>query len=807
MKPITSSVVLLLFFELLSISTINFSFCNGSTYVGCIESERQALLKFKQDLDEDPSNRLASWTSDGDCCTWDGVICDNFTGHVLRLMLGNPHPHSIYNNTDHLRYRFRGKLNPSLLDLKHLIYLDLHENDFEGIQIPTFLGLMGSLRYLILSGNNFTGPIPDVLGNLTSLEYIDLSYNNIEGRIPRSFGRLCNLSSISMQYVKLRQEISEVLDIFSVCVSDGLVSLDLNSCQFFGQLTNQIGQFKNLDSLNLRDNSISGPIPSSLGELSSLRVLDLTDNKLNGTLTEIHFSNLTRLSMFEVSGNSLMFKVGPDWFPPFQLFSLSLGSCQLGPQLPSWLYTQKELAYLDLSNSGIAGIISNRFWKFLFQFEYINLSQNQLYGEIPNLTEAVLIKSLDLSSNNFSGSLPLVSSNLLEFSLFNNSLSGSIHQFLCHGMKNLQILNLGRNSLSGEVPDCWMRFSKYLSVINLGNNKFSGSLPNSLGTVTSLKSLNLRINNFSGTIPVSLQNCETLVALDVGKNEFVGNIPTWIGERFSGMMILNLRSNKFQGPFPKELCRLTSLQILDLAHNNLFGTVPKCINNFSSMVTLQYSKLNFISYASFSAAKFIEEALLVMKGNVLRYNANLNLLRSMDLSVNNFSGAIPIEVTDLEALRSLNLSYNNFIGRIPEGIGSLTTLESIDFSVNQLSGEIPQGFSKLSFLSYLNLSMNKLTGKIPSSTQLQSFDESSFMGNRLCGPPLPECPGPPDDKNGRGNDGYEVDWFYVSMALGFVVGFCSFIGSLIVNRKWRYRYGHFLDRLTDKFGSVVGKYF
>ncbi|KAL5738288.1 hypothetical protein ACOSP7_031049 [Xanthoceras sorbifolium] len=86
----STAVVAFLFFQLLSIATINFGFCNGSTYVGCIERERQALLTFKQDL-IDPSNRLASWIGDGDCCNWAGVVCHNVTGHVLQLQLRNPH--------------------------------------------------------------------------------------------------------------------------------------------------------------------------------------------------------------------------------------------------------------------------------------------------------------------------------------------------------------------------------------------------------------------------------------------------------------------------------------------------------------------------------------------------------------------------------------------------------------------------------------------------------------------------------------------------------------------------------------------
>jgi len=43
----------------------------------------------------------------------------------------------------------------------------------------------------------------------------------------------------------------------------------------------------------------------------------------------------------------------------------------------------------------------------------------------------------------------------------------------------------------------------------------------------------------------------------------------------------------------------------------------------------------------------------------------------------------------------------------------------------------------------MNLSFNNLEGKIPLSTQLQSFDPSSYVGNNgLCGPPIINlCPG------------------------------------------------------------------
>jgi Leucine-rich repeat (LRR) protein len=376
--------------------------------------------------------------------------------------------------------------------------------------------------------------------------------------------------------------------------------------------------------------------------------------------------------------------------------------------------------------------------------------------------------------------------------------------------KQMDFLNLGKNHLSGEISNCWMMWTS-LYALNLGNNNFIGSIPTSIGSLIRLSYLHLHNNKFSRKLPSSLKNCTELATIDIAENEFVGSIPSWIGHRLSSLVILNLRSNNFHGFIPKELCSLTSLQILDLSHNKLFGSIPRCVNNFSAMTANQNSSYPFSLYDGPWRYGPFESELLVIKGKVLEYSTTLQLVNIIDLSKNNLSGEIPKEVTSLRGLRSLNLSFNILTGRIPENIGDMGSLESIDFSVNQLLGQVPQSMSRLTFLSHLNLSNNHLIGRIPSSTQLQSLNASNFVGNKLCGPPLANnCTinyVKPNTENERSKDfgGLEVDWFYVSMALGFVVGFWVVWGPLLMNKHWRFLYFQFLDRLGNKLRGVVSQ--
>ncbi|CAL5400670.1 unnamed protein product [Camellia sinensis] len=1011
MQPVAILFFLLVF---LTITSIHFSFCNANhDVVMCMESERQALYAFKQDL-VDPSNRLYSWEVENDCCKWEGVVCNNLTGHVLELHLQNPYTSLDFdyelNDYWFKKSALRGEINPSLLNLKHLKHLDLSLNDFGGIPIPPFIGSLASLQclnlseagfagiiphqlgnlsslrflslkifgsdlglmdvdklqwllglshlehldlsfvslfeapnwlqvinelptlvelhlsgcelhrsphlldvnftslvvldlswnyfdsviprwifslsslvsldlggsffvgrlegfrengfegpfpkvfqnmtsleYLDLSNNELEGPFPVLLSNMTSLRHLDLSINKLQGRLPRFLGCLCNLSFVDLTFNNF---IGELLISSSKCVVYALETLSLSENHLSGHLPDEFEQFKILRYLSLRDNLLSGSIPATIGRLASLEILDLQRNQLNGTLpqsfgqfsnlktldvsnnllegivSEVHFTNLINLRKLYASGNRLTLKVSPNWIPPFQLKEVKLASWHLGPRFPMWLQSQKGLEDLDLAYTGILDAIPIWFWNLSSSLYSLDLSHNQIHGEIPYLLAPPGGQYIYLNSNHFNGILPHISSNLKHLDLSNNSFSGNICHLLCEGkdkQNNLVFLDLGENLLSGEIPDCWMSWQS-LIIIEMGNNNLTGNIPRSMGLLGSLQSLHLRNNHLSGEISSSLQNCTSLVLVDLGENEFHGSIPTWMAERLPYLIVLTLRSNKLDGRIPPELCRLSHLQILDLANNNLSGAIPWCINNFIAMVRKEkdvHSIANEIpideiapaaapiasaplaSAIPFGSKDFSDNEVLVTKGSIYQYDKTLSLVTTLDLSNNIISGKIPEELTSLQGLHFLNLSGNHITGVIPKKIGNMGLLESLDLSRNQLYGEIPPSMSGLNFLSHLNLSYNNLFGKIPSSAQLQSFHASSFTGNKLCGPPLTKnCSD--NGKTPEGNEGdsegarSEVDWFYVFMALGFAVGFWGVFAPILFVKSWRYAYFRFLDNVWTR---------
>ncbi|XP_019426727.1 PREDICTED: leucine-rich repeat receptor protein kinase EMS1-like [Lupinus angustifolius] len=275
------------------------------------------------------------------------------------------------------------------------------------------------------------------------------------------------------------------------------------------------------------------------------------------------------------------------------------------------------------------------------------------------------------------------------------------------------------------------------------------------------------------------------------------------------MIVLRLRANKFQGSIPKSLCNLSYIQVLDLSNNNITGDIPQCLDRIIALSNTKFSRKPIsyetlayaLGFGDYKFVSFSDKAILAWKGANREYGKNLRFLTTIDLSCNQLMGEIPQSMTILVALISLNLSSNYLIGSIPKNIGHMKRLESLDLSKNHLSVIIPDILSNLTFLSYMCLSFNNLSGKMPSSTQLQTFDAYTYIGNPgLCGPPLSKnCLEDSNNthKNVDDDDRFISFGFYMSIGLGFIIGFWGVCGTLVLKTSWRYSYFQFFNNMCD----------
>ncbi|KAG2708735.1 hypothetical protein I3760_05G207000 [Carya illinoinensis] len=693
-----------------------------------------------------------------------------------------------------------------LIHLSSLTYLDMGwVNLSQVVNWPNKFMILPSLTYLSLRGCSLSTTTSQLLSINTSsssqLQFLDLSYNHLDRSIfhwlfNSTFGSLNFLRTLRLSGNKLVGGIPKFF--WNLCSLDSLYlsdnSLSGNLYEFMSNASGCL--MDSLQNLAIGSNRFTGPLPESIGNLSNLQILDVSENFLAGVITEAHFSNLNNLKGLYLESNSLILTFSYDWDPPFQLHDIFLSSCKLGSAFPKWLQSQKNYYMLDISNAGISDIIPAWFWDFPPRLSYLDMHNNQLHGNLPNLSSSRLgqFASIDLSTNLFDGSIPHFPWNVASLDLSNNRFSGPV-SFLCelNTPTLLESLNLSNNTLSGKLPDCWT-YIRDLVVLNLANNNFYGKIPDSMGSLASISLLHLRNNGFVGKIPTSLQNCSKLITIDLGGNNLSGMVPSWIGDSLPNLVILNIRSNQLSGSLPLDLCLLPHIQILDLSLNKIEGTIPECIYNLTAM---SVSKNESHIFTFGTRRTYMDDAIsLVWKGRELVFESSLGLLNMIDLSSNKLHGEVPEGITKLTELLALNLSRNNLTGLIPPKIGLLKNLESLDLSRNYLCGEIPMSISSISFLSQLDLSTNNLSGKIPTGTQIQLLNASAFLGNpKLCGSPLPNKCLEDLHKNNSiqtdDNDRFITKGFYIAATLGFIGGFWSVCFISVLNIRY------IMERLTS----------
>ncbi|KAI4370796.1 hypothetical protein MLD38_019106 [Melastoma candidum] len=742
-------------------------------------------------------------------------------------------------NLKHLDFSFNEGLTgafPSSHWANPLEFLDLSNTGFGG-KLPDSIGTLENLTDLHLINCSFTRAVPKSLGNLTRMKSLKLLDNQFSGKLDFIlFSRMVDLEILMLSQEIYQSPESGVIS-FPKLEELILSSANLTSFPYFMRSLDRLTKLvidgnmikdgipswfwnvsrDTLQILDLSNNGIEGSIQFPWPNLGSIRIngnqfrgsapvpppqtwyFDASYN--NFTMTIPHpFCGLTSLWYLDLSHNDISGTIPSCLGNSTSLANINLGHNNINGEIPRSLSNCTFLLWLDVSNNGLKDVFPS--WLEKTRARALVLRANKLYGPITRSTDGIPFQYLfsldissnsfegswpteyfrnsqtayiDISSNSFNGTLPLPPLGIYYFMASDNRFIGNISSQICSA-SDLIALDLSNNSLTGTLPECLINLQASLSVLNIRMNDIGGVIPEIFGPGNIMRTLDLSQNRFEGSLPHSLENCKMLEVLDLSGNSIEGSFPNWL-DTLPELKVLILRSNKFHGTVNSSggLNPFSKLRILDLSNNDFSGFLPRdYIMNLKAMLNGK-RETSYLEQMRMGQT-YRDSVTVRMKGLDVELVRILLIFTSLDLSMNNFQGPIPVELGYLKSLKGLNLSSNGLTGNIPSSLGDLNNLEWLDLSVNKLDGTIPKQLLDLTSLSYLNLSENRLVGEIPSGRQFNTFTNSSFEGNpELCGFPLSKLCGErptqsPDGGSSHEDGGDWRTWWWKAALIGYGPG-------------------------------------
>ncbi|XP_010519387.1 PREDICTED: LRR receptor-like serine/threonine-protein kinase RCH1 isoform X2 [Tarenaya hassleriana] len=337
-----------------------------------------------------------------------------------------------------------GRIPGSIGNCTGLKVIDFSVNFLSG-DLPFSVVNLVQLEELLLSQNNFSGTIPDIIGNLSSLKQLELDNNGFEGEIPATIG---NLKELTLFYAWQDRLTGNIPNEIAYCTK--LQSLDLSHNSLTGSIPDSLFSLKNLSQLLLISNQLSGELPANIGSCTSLARLRLSSNRLSGNIPS-SIGGLRSLTFLELSENVISGEIPSDIGNCTQLQMLDLHGNKFIGAIPESLQFLTELNVLDLSMNRIGGTLG-----FCKDLQLLDLSSNRLNGSIPEelgrLQELEIL--LNLSRNSLAGPIPNSFSSftkLASLDLSQNKLTGRL--IVLSNLINLVSLNVSFNDFSGSIPD------------------------------------------------------------------------------------------------------------------------------------------------------------------------------------------------------------------------------------------------------------------------------------------------------------------------------------------------------------------
>uniref|UniRef100_A0A7N2MLJ4 Leucine-rich repeat-containing N-terminal plant-type domain-containing protein n=1 Tax=Quercus lobata TaxID=97700 RepID=A0A7N2MLJ4_QUELO len=593
----------------------------------CHDVESFALLQFKESFIFNRSasyapsaySKVSSWMiRSNDCCTRDGVECDENTGHVVSLDLSNS---SLYGSIN---------TSSSLFQLVHLQKLNLAYNNFIHSEIPIGVGWLSKLTDLNLSCSGFLG-----IFQPPNLKTLSVRFNlNLTGRVPE-FNRSSRLEVLGLAVTSFSGKLPD-----SIGNLKSLYFLDVSKCNFSGPIPSSLANLTELTLLSLSVNNFSSESLSWIGDFpdfprnqDQLEVLSLSMNNIPGQIPKwiMNFSKYSTLQILDLSVNFLTgFGQTPYALPWTNLQILDLRYNNIQGSLP---IPPPSIVVYQFTNNMLSGVISEMICD-LTSLSFLDLQYNNLVASFPNLKDLRNLSTLNLRHNNFHGSIGQIfmkGSKLSMISLSQNHFHGPIP-------RELRVLILQSNGFHGiiEKPETNFGFPK-LRVIDLSNKNFIGKLPLEYFQIwKGMESFGVdRATHMQGQIYINNGRAFSYMYSMALTNKGIKREYWRIQDFFVGM---DLSSNKFDGEIPNIMGNLKALKMLNLSNNVLSGSIP----------------------SSF---------------------ANLSNLESLDLSQNMLSREIPPQLLDFTFLSFLSVSHNHLVGPIPQGKQFLT-FENNSFNGN-----------------------------------------------------------------------------------------------------------------------------
>uniref|UniRef100_A0A0D9WQ99 non-specific serine/threonine protein kinase n=1 Tax=Leersia perrieri TaxID=77586 RepID=A0A0D9WQ99_9ORYZ len=294
---------------------------------------------------------------------------------------------------------------------------------------------------------------------------------------------------------------------------------------------------------------LAGTLPASLASLTALTDLVLYPGRVSGSIPADIGSGLRRLRLLSMAGNQLTGQIPESLAGLPDLHTLDLGNNRLDGTIPCGLLlpSSPSLKVLILANNdGLSGQIPDQFYS------------SQLFH-------------VDLSRNSVTGTLPLLPQTVRYFSVAANSMQGSLDSAFGNGSApvDLAFLDLSMNNFSGSIPREVFALPSASSLL-LSRNNFTGpiAVPASASAHSATPPwsvVDVSHNGITGEVPEELAAVESLY---VNNNRMSGEVPEAVARSvFAGRMTTFYAQHNFLTGFPVPPLPLPDSAALCLSYN------------------------------------------------------------------------------------------------------------------------------------------------------------------------------------------------------------------------------------------------